>query len=202
VQLFPEDAWPLYLSVCRGAYLFVPYTPGITTRFPAIHCHDAFLSDIHCSGAPTNGFRKLKILPGLSFNLGFYKLRLCVITTTIDNDKIPITNYQNSRVAIMPRVHKPSLAELAEIRETYIVEGDEETLEKITYQEQDVVKVFDRANNHEDLWAIHELRDVTAVDQQGKIVNLLFCARDGHNFTVQGQLFVDQEFVKYCKSSI
>jgi len=102
----------------------------------------------------------------------------------------------------MPRVYKPSLAELAEIRETYIVEGDEETLEKIIYQEQDVVKVFDRANNHEDLWAIHELRDVTAVDQQGKIVNLLFCARDGHNFTVQGQLFVDQEFVKYCKSLI
>ncbi|PMD41282.1 hypothetical protein L207DRAFT_632729 [Hyaloscypha variabilis F] len=100
----------------------------------------------------------------------------------------------------MPRVHKPSLAELAEIRETYIVEGDEETLEKIIYQEQDVVKVFDRDNNHEDLWAIHELRDVTAVDQQGKIVNLLFCARDGHNFNVQGQLFVDQEFVKYLRT--
>ncbi|KAE9373671.1 hypothetical protein N431DRAFT_544596 [Stipitochalara longipes BDJ] len=100
----------------------------------------------------------------------------------------------------MPRVYNPSLAELAEIRETYVAEGDEETLQKLIYQEQDVVKEFDRANNHEDTWAIHELRDVTAVDQEGNIANLLFCARDGHTFTVQGQIFVDQEFVKYLRT--
>src|SRR5437868_291467 len=83
----------------------------------------------------------------------------------------------------------------------YIIEGEELPSHPKVYAEGMVVKEFDRVNTSEDNWAIHELKEVTAVDQDGNIANLLFCAKLGHTFKVRGQIFVDQDYVKYCKSS-
>jgi hypothetical protein len=97
----------------------------------------------------------------------------------------------------MPRNVGPRDQE--EAQRAYIVPGEEIESKRIYYPEDSVVKDFDRLNTHVDNWAIHELKEVTAKDKDGKIINLLFCARDGHEFKVTGQIIVDAEFKQYRK---
>jgi len=103
----------------------------------------------------------------------------------------------------MPRaVRKIHNKEKAKAQGLYVTEGEEAPSAKFIYPELDVVKPVDKVNTLEDNWPIHEFRHVTAVNQDGNIVNLLFCAKDGHKFTVTGQIIVDQEYENQCKSLI
>jgi hypothetical protein len=97
----------------------------------------------------------------------------------------------------MPRKIDPNDKE--EVQQAYIVSGEEIESKTIYYAEDSVVKEFDRLSVHTDYWPIHELKEVTAKDERGKIANLLLCARDGHKFEVTGQIIVDAEFKQYRK---
>jgi len=98
-----------------------------------------------------------------------------------------------------PSVSAELEEELEEERRIYIDDRDDKPCNKVIYHEIDVLKAYNRTEVDSDNWVQHELRDVSAVDQDGNIVNLLFSARDGHTFTVLGQIVVDQDFAKYCK---
>jgi len=106
------------------------------------------------------------------------------------------------RVSQQPAASKQAPQDTLELREVFVRTYDETPLVKVIYRETDVVKEFDRINVKDDDWPQYELREVTATDLNGNFANLLFCAKDGPVFEVQGQLIVDQEFVKHRKCNV